>query len=167
MMSILLFLDTYTPSMEELAMRSPSSLYLIDINQEALPQTRLSSNFYTFDSNPHASPSSFELMASVAQGQSRADGTPFRETSTILCSSRQERCAAVSGPPCGGVVFPFTLIQDILPPLLDSSRYVAYLESKCGRQKGVSRVRRLCYSKASSGACIPKHYICRKRALSS
>jgi hypothetical protein len=25
----------------------------------------------------------------------------------------------------------------------------------------VSRVRRLCNSKASSGACIPKHYICR------
>jgi hypothetical protein len=108
MMSILLFLDTYTPSMEELAMRSPSSLYLIDINQGALPQTRFSSNFYTFDSNPHASPGSFELMASVAHGQSRADATPFRETSTILCSSRQERCAAVSGPPCGGVVFPFT-----------------------------------------------------------
>lgn len=146
-----------TTSMEELAMRSPCSLYLIDINQGALPQTRFSSYFYTFDSNPHASPGTFELMASIAQVQSRADATPFRETAANLCSSRQERCAAVSGPPSGGVSLPF--VSGHLPPLLDSSRYVAYLESKCGRQKGVSRVHRLCCSQACSGACIPKHYI--------
>jgi hypothetical protein len=122
-------------SMEELIMRSPSSLYLIDINQGVSPQTRFSSNFYTFDSNPHASPGTFELMASVAQGQSRADATPFRETSAILCKVVHVISAVrpSAGLLAAGLVFPFTSFQDILPSHLDSSRYVLYLESKCGR----------------------------------